>query len=419
MPIFFENPKSFARGTGGAVLGAALLAGLSAGFSASSSLPWVCACAIWGTFLGTAALAPTRKGRFRQVALGIFLGGSAAAWVQVAAEKWGGAPSGLMVGTALGGLAWTAWRMAERDDETARAAPAGARVLGAFGGILSAVLGVVGADAWLNFAHAKRWDDALAQMSVAGVFGLWLSAGAGLGHLRRSSHPIVQQAKALLARLQPPVADHVTQALAHFEALASPKAKGHPGSSEAKHETEHLAQSLFETLLRSAATWQGLHNALQTPALQAVDEKLARLKKAKEESEDSVALADLTRAAQAVRAQRHGLQRMEMQKARAQANVEAQLALLERLHVAWLQLQLGETQHFTLERDAVVAQIERVSDELDSLSSALEEAEAYLDRDALAAVEQAGRKALDRMRAQVEGPVPALLREEDARQPRS
>lgn len=404
MPFSFDNPKRFVRETLGAMAGAFTLTALGTFLVPAPALPEICAFAVWGTFLGMFLSTPKRTGRFRRGVLGTIWGGSTSILAYWATLRLGTQADGLWAVCALGGLGLGTWLALEGTQPAEAAAPYRGRLLAALGGAISAGLGVFGAAQWLALAESHRVSHAFSAACIAGGFGLWLAAGTGLRHLTRAEHPAVKAARALLFRLQTPVSDMLKQAIAHFETLA--QAARHETSPravqlEAENNTPRLAEALLRSMVQSAENWQNLHDALMTPQLQSVEDKIVRLTQARENNEDSIALAQLTRASQAVRAQQHALKSMETQKNRALANLEAQLALLERLHVAHLQFRLGDPQRFSVERDAVAEQVECLSDDFDALSSALLEAESYSDRDALAEVERTGRKALERMREQV------------------
>ena len=420
MSLSFENPKRFVRETLGAVTGAFALASLGSLISSPATFPEICAYALGGTFLGMAVALPQRKGRFRHRLLGVCMGAASSLTAAFWPESWGAAAGGLWMGCALGGLGLGFWLMLERAPQTQPASSSRPRMLGLLGGAVSAGLGVFGTARWLDVAEAYLVDGPFAAACIAGALGLWLSAGTGLRHLTKAAHPSVAQARTLLPRLQAPVVEMLETAIVHFETLtlaATEKTDATLAPIDTTKNTNHLAEALLGSMVQSATAWQNLTDALMTPQLQSVDDKLARLTQAREMSEDSIALAQLTRASQAVRAQQHALHSMETQKLRALANLEAQLALLERLHVAHLQFRLGDPQRFSVERDAVAEQVERFNDDFDAFSEALLEAEAYRDRDALAEVERTGRKALDRMRAQMQtksakaAPLPEAHRE--------
>ena len=106
------------------------------------------------------------------------------------------------------------------------------------------------------------------------------------------------------------------------------------------------------------------------------------------------------RAAQALRAQKSAVETVKIGFERTEAALDAQMALLERLRLAFVQYQATDQERLTLEVEAVADQLCELSDDLESIHAAMAEAEAYSDRKLLADVEQAGRRALYLAQAQ-------------------
>jgi hypothetical protein len=79
---------------------------------------------------------------------------------------------------------------------------------------------------------------------------------------------------------------------------------------------------------------------------------------------------------------------------RAEAAIDAQLALMERLRLAVAQHRVSDRERFTVELTAVAEQAGRLSDDLETLSMAIAEAESLSDRRTLADLERDARRSM-------------------------
>jgi hypothetical protein len=171
-------------------------------------------------------------------------------------------------------------------------------------------------------------------------------------------------------------------------------AKDDAMSTGAKDETSKQARVLLDALLETARTWGQIHEDITSPKVKAVDDKLSDLEKRLKDTTDDVTRGHLTRALSALQAQRSAIDGLKVGMGRAEAAIDAQLALLERLRLAVAQHRVSDRERFNVELTAVAEQASRLSDDLDALSAAVAEAESLSDRRSLADLERGARRAL-------------------------
>jgi len=339
-------------------------------------------------FGGSVSAAMTRAplGAPTKGLLGVVGGAISALGFAALSSAFGLGELGYVVGGALGGTALGALLAIDGGDRRSQA----------LGASLGGVLGAVGADAALHVAaYAESTDAPVALTStvIASLFGLWVTAGAGVRRLERQVDPLIVRAQALSKTLAQEHARRVASALQAYvditEQVAADTFTFHDD------ETREPARALFGAILDTAEGLAKIEADLARARVGALDERIAELAKKSEATTDAVTLGHLARATQALRAQHAAAQALTVGRGRADAALDAQLALLERLRLAVAQYQANDREHFVLEVAAVSEQVTRLSDDLDSLSSAIAEAEAMSDRRLLADIERAGKRAMD------------------------
>jgi hypothetical protein len=409
MAIVFRDPAGFLREScavagGGAAVGAVAGAvGVAAPVAATAG-----ACALLGGAIAAALTRPApsdgRPRRALRASLGA-LGGSLAG-IGFAALSWrlGLGPAGTVAGGALGGLALAALLGV---DEGVRD-----RVARAMGVVGAVVVGGVGAAALDNaaaFAASEAVPPAAATAALAGLFGLWVAAGAGARRLQTPQDPLRQKADDVLATLAEPVRAKLQEALATWPEILAALDRDRGMADDTRVEAATQARLLVDGAVETARTWGQIHDDLHSPKVKAVDDKLAALQTRLHDTTDDVTRGHLTRALTALQAQRSAIEGLKVGMGRAEAALDAQLALLERLRLAVAQHRVSDRERFHVELTAVAEQAGRVSDDLDALASALAEAETLADRRALADLERGARRALatDEVAAPVEAHKPA------------
>lgn len=394
MALTFRDSPTFLK-EALAVTAGATVAGLAAPFVTGLSLVVAApAAALLGGSVGAAVTRKRPRSRLFKTVVGV-VGGAVAALGHVAlSTRFGLDLAGAAAGGALGGLALAALLASdeERDVSTKSALFGFASAAGV------GALGVVGADRIAAFANSEGSSVVVTSTAIAGLLGLWLSAAAGLRRLQEARDPVLVRAEALLERLAEPVRARVVEAIASYRTTtttlgSSPEEMGPATASDA---TEH-ARSLMDALLDTAESWARIGGELGGSGLADVEQKLADVSAKQEGCDDAITLAHLARAEQALRAQKAALEGLKVGRQRAEAAIDAQVALLDRLRLAVAQFQASDRERFVLELSAVADQVARLSDDLDSLSAALAEAESYADRRLLADIERAGRRALERL----------------------
>lgn len=398
MSIRFRDAKTFWRETLTVTAGAAavgIAVPLVTGLSAFVAAP---AAALLGGSLGAALTRRRPRSSWLRASLGV-VGGTLAALGHVAlATRFGFGFLGAVAGGALGGLALGSLLASDEDGD--RSALSG--VVGIAGATVVGAVGIGGLDHIARYAAAEGSPVALTTATMAGLMGLWVAAGAGVRRLEKARDPLVVRAEKLLVELKDPVKARVTEGMKSYaETLALLKKDESIGPAMAE-DAEGQARELTHALLETAESWRRVSRDLGEGRLDEVNRKLDELAEKTAASDDPVTLGHLARATQALRAQQSALKGLEVGRSRAEAALDAQVALLDRLRLAVAQHQASDRERFALELSAVSDQVSRLSDDLDSLSAAIAEAESFSDRRALAEVERAGRKALDRLAAQLE-----------------
>ena len=165
-------------------------------------------------------------------------------------------------------------------------------------------------------------------------------------------------------------------------------------SSSSREETLKQAELLMTHLLETGTTWGQIHSDLRSPKVKAVDDKLKDLEARLVATSDEVTRGHLGRALAALMAQRSAVDGLKINLGRAEAAIDAQLALLERLRLAVAQHRVSDRERFTVELTAVAEQAGRLSDDLETMSKAIAEAESLSDRRTLADLERDARRSM-------------------------
>lgn len=394
MALTFRDSPAFLR-EALAVTAGATVAGLAAPLVTTLPLVAVApAAALLGGSVGAALTRKAPRSRFLRAVLGV-AGGAVAALGHVAlSTRFGLDLAGAVAGGALGGLALAA--LLSSDEE--RNVSAKSALLGLTSAAGVGALGVLGAERIAAFAISEGSSVVVTSTAMAGLFGLWVSAAAGLRRVEEARDPVLVRGTALLQELPEPVRSRVAEGLGSYEAIvtalrASPDDMGPATASDAESHARELALALLDT----AESHGRIGDGLGSGGIEEVEQKLTEVVAKQAASDDAITLVHLARAEQALRAQKSALEGLRVGKERSEAAIDAQVALLDRLRLAVAQFQASDRERFALELSAVSDQVARLSDDLDSLSAALAEAESYADRRLLAQVERAGRRALERL----------------------
>ncbi|HEY1097785.1 MAG TPA: hypothetical protein VGF99_02610 [Myxococcota bacterium] len=400
MAIQFRDPAGFWKETA-AVTGGATAAGAAVGLAtivAGIGAPIAVVAggaALLGGSVGAALVhdtpAATTVGRDRPVVRGVvgLVGGTLSA-LGFAALSWqlglgtggtllAGALGGLALGTLLGGDGvkhrWSQF-----------AGLLGATVVGA--------VGALGLDNAARFVTSEGGSPLLSSTVLAGFLGLWITAGAGLRRLQPQIDPIIERANTLLETIVEPVRTKILEALATWSEIGDGVNKDASMSPSSADETRKQAALLVEHILETGESWSQIHTDLKSPRVKTVDDKLKDLEARLAATDDDVTRGHLTRAQAALLAQKSAVDGLKINMGRAEAAIDAQLALMERLRLAVAQHRVSDRERFNVELTAVAEQAGRLSDDIEALSLAIAEAETLADRRALADLERDARKAM-------------------------
>lgn len=394
MKLRFRDSSAFAKEALATSAGAAavgLLAPLLTGLSLVAAAP---AAALLGGSLGAALTRRRPRPRLLRALLGL-AGGSVAALGHVAlSTRFGLDLMGAVAGGALGGLALGT--LLSSDDEEEGSPLATGLGLGA-ASVVGAV-GVVGVQRIAVYAESAGSPAIFASGAAAGLLGLWLSASAGLRRLEQQRDPLLVRYQKLAADLKDPVKARAGEGMRGYVEIMAACERGPEEMGPATAaETAGHARALASTLLDTVEGWLRLCADVGGASCADIEQKLSDLTLRRSSCDDDITLGHLRRAEQALRAQKAALEGLRVGRQRAEAALEAQVALLDRLRLAVAQYNAAERERFALELSEVADQVARLSDDLDSLSAAIAEAESYADRRVLADVERAGRRALQRL----------------------
>ncbi len=265
---------------------------------------------------------------------------------------------------------------------------------GLLGATVVGAVGAVGLDNAARFAMSEGASPLFSSTALAGLFGLWITAGAGLRRLQEQQDPIIERSNTLLETLVEPVRTKVLEALATWSEIGAGVQKDPSMSPSSADETRRQAALLVEHILETAESWSQIHTDLKSPRVKSVDDKLKDLETRLAATDDDVTRGHLSRAQAALLAQKSAVDGLKINMGRAEAAIDAQLALMERLRLAVAQHRVSDRERFNVELTAVAEQAGRLSDDIEALSAAIAEAESLSDRRALADLERDARKAM-------------------------
>ena len=397
MAVQFKDPAGFWQETFAVTVGAAV-AGAAVGIVGLAGAPMEAAAGAAAVFGGCVAAAVVHEtpaamtfGEHKPWLRGVVGAvGGALAGLGFAALSWrlnlgmggvvgAGALGGLALGTLLGG-----------DGVTHRAS----HVAGLAGATAVGAVGAAGLENAARFAASEGAPIALTSTALAGFLGLWIAAGAGLRRLQPRIDPLSARAQLLLTTLVEPVRAKVLEALGTWSEIGAGIEADPSMSSSSREETLKQAELLMTHLLETGTTWGQIHSDLRSPKVKAVDDKLKDLEARLVATSDEVTRGHLGRALAALMAQRSAVDGLKINLGRAEAAIDAQLALLERLRLAVAQHRVSDRERFTVELTAVAEQAGRLSDDLETMSKAIAEAESLSDRRTLADLERDARRSM-------------------------
>lgn len=380
---FCEEALTVTAGAAVAGVAAPLVTGLPIEVAAPAA-------ALLGGSIGAALSRPRPVTKLARAAIGLLGGALAAVGFAALATRFGLGEAGGVIGGALGGLALGSLLASDDEDRSkthTAMGVAGAAALGAVGAAAAARIAAYGA--------AEAAPVMFTSGVIAALMGLWIAAGSGLRRLERHQDELVRRAEGLLEHLADPVKTRVQEGLRAYAEILHVVENDHGIGPAMTADAQENARALFAALLDTADSYRQIHSDLGSARLAGIEEKLADLALRSKSSDDPVTLGHLARAQQALRAQKAALDGLRVGKQRAEAAIDAQVALLDRLRLAVAQYQASDRERFALEMSAVADQVARLTDDLDSLSAAISEAESFSDRRILADVERAGRRALE------------------------
>lgn len=408
MALVFRAPSEFWRETA-AVTAGAVAAGTAVGVAGLLGAPIEAAAgaaALLGGSVGAALTRPKRPEQRTWVRGVVGVVGGALAGLGFAALSWRfnlGLP-GVMAAGGLGGLALATLLGAEEHIKHRASQVAGLVAATAVG-----ALGAAGLENAARFATSESAPVTLTTATLAGLLGLWIAAASGLRRVQAVKEPLLEKADQVMESLVDPVHAKVLEGLSTWSEIETATTKDDSMSADARAETVKQARLLVDALLETAKTWGQIHHDINSPKVKAVDDKLLDLDRRLQETDDDVTRGHLLRALSALQAQKSAIDGLKIGMGRAEAAIDAQLALLERLRLAVAQHRVSDRERFNVELSAVAEQASRLSDDLESLSAAIAEAESLTDRRTLADLERGARKALNHL--------PELVVEEKAEQP--
>lgn len=403
MAFAFRDAPSFYRETLGVTAGACV-AGIASGLAGPTlGIPLVAAAgagALAGGTLGAAVVETGPRPAWR-VLLGIGTAACAAVSFAILADALDLGAVGLLAGGSVGG-ALLALLLGTRDVRSRTSLVVGMVSSAAVGAI-----GALGLARMAAFTTSESVSTVLSSALMAAAYGLWVAAAAGLRRVERVRDPLLARAEDLLGTLAEPLKSKVREGIECWQDTLGAAAMDTSMSTETAAETRRQAALLAASMIDTAQTWQQIHVELSNPRLPGLMEKLADLEQRALATTDMTTAGHLQRAIHALRAQSSALDGLKVGAGRAEAAVEAQGALLERLRLAVAQHRVSDRERFSVELTAVGDQVARLSDDLEALSAAIAEAESLADRKTLADLERAGRRALAQLDETV-GPSPPM-----------
>jgi predicted nucleic acid-binding Zn-ribbon protein len=265
-------------------------------------------------------------------------------------------------------------------------------------GIVAATgTGMVGALALGSMqAYFASENTALATSTavLAGAFALWVSAAAGIARLQPEPDPLMARASELMRSLADPMRTKVAEALASWNEILLGLDTMDDMSADHKRDAQTHATALMTSVLDTATTWRDISKEVHQPRAMDLQQRITELMARAEAATDPTTKAHLARAQHAMNAQLSAVQSLQVALGRADAAMDAQGALLERLRFAIAQHRVSDRERFHVELQSVAEEATRVSADLETLSSAMEDTDRITDQRALADFERALRVSL-------------------------
>jgi hypothetical protein len=386
----FDNDASFGKEVLAASAGAAAIGAIA---PIVTSLPLIAAApagALLGGSIASALLfeKPVKKG-FRAL-IGVAAGGLASVGYLALSTRFGLDMMGAVAGGCLGGMAMSTMLSHQTDrsyNQWSQILSTGlATVMGGVGILAAAKIAAYGA--------AENVPAVITSGTMAGLLGLWISTVSGVRRFRPFVNELDEKIKQLLANAPPAIRKTILEMNTAYKDILGTLQEPEQAWISERLDCESLSTQLMASFLDTAEQAIRFYHQKEKHEEEAVTQKLADLTLRINSCTDSVTLGHLTRASQALRAQKSSIEAVKIGFGRTEAALEAQEALLKRLRLALVQFQADEEGRFALEIEAVSDQVMSLGDDLESIQSAMAEAEAYSDRKLLADIEQAGRKAL-------------------------
>jgi len=384
MSLTFKKGSLFVRRTFGAVLGAAaagLVAPLLSGLELSLIIP---SAALFGATLGGVLQNDRPSGQGQRLIAGLVGGTLAGLCFFTLAFKFGFL--GFGAGALFSGAALGALFTSDEDSKIAIGK-------GVIGGALLATIGLMALMKIIVFGQSINAPLLFLSPLAAGFFALWISAGIGVSHLEEARDPLLDRYAALKNQLSKSLLKNTDQGLLSYTQVLAKLAHDSAIGAANSQEVRGHATSLFEALLHTCESWIQLNEGASNISLADVSARIEDLDTQLVDCDDAMTRSHLNRALSALKAQHSQVFALERTRKRSEAALHAQVALLERLRLCVAQYLASDRERFSVELSEVADQVEHLSEDLDSLSTAIAEADAFCDKRFLADVERAAKRA--------------------------
>jgi hypothetical protein len=211
----------------------------------------------------------------------------------------------------------------------------------------------------------------LAAMAGTAVIGFFLSLGTAGAHVVRDPDPVEK----LYARMQPELSGDLkvlaARAMTNYRRCAEILANSEAGFARAQ-----LSKSLSDVTLRIlelGRRWQNIDHELGERAEGEINQRLAELKKLKENTRDEAAKKQLSAAEGAVNGELHQIDRIRRGRERVVARLHGEMALLDRSRFALLGLKTSDAHLRAAELSALSESLSTVAREMDCEAEAVDE----------------------------------------------
>ena len=211
----------------------------------------------------------------------------------------------------------------------------------------------------------------LAAMGAKAVIGFFLSLGTAGAHVVRDPDPVEK----LYAKMQPELTGDLkvlsARAMTNYRRCAEILA-----SSEAGFARAQLSKSLSDVTLRIlelGRRWQNIDHELGERAEGEINQRLAELKKLKDNTRDDAARRQLAAAEGAVNGELTQIDRIRRGRERVVARLHGEMALLDRSRFALLGLKTSDAHLRTAELSALSESLSAVAREMDCEAEAVDE----------------------------------------------